>query len=92
MRPDIEKLCGALQGLLDGACYHDDARSILESMPFHGLDECHANLFHYLSDGDIRQRDEAYRKLQDSEMEKLIKHLRANNFIMANRITFLEKT
>jgi hypothetical protein len=35
------------------------------------------NLEHYLADLDIRERDAEYRAMQDGEMEKLIRLLRA---------------
>jgi hypothetical protein len=35
------------------------------------------NLEHYLADTDIRERDPAYRAMQDAEMDKLVRLLRA---------------
>ena len=34
------------------------------------------NLDHYFADADIRERDPAYRRMQDAEMEKLLTLLR----------------
>ena len=35
-----------------------------------------SNLEHYLSDGDIRARDPAYRAMQDTELTKLVRLVR----------------
>jgi hypothetical protein len=35
------------------------------------------NLEHYLADADIRRRDPSYRAMQDTEMAKLVRLLRA---------------
>ena len=35
------------------------------------------NLEHYLADADIRRRDPSYRAMQDAEMAKLVRLLRA---------------
>ena len=34
------------------------------------------NLEHYLADGDIRERDAAYRTMQDADMQRLVTLLR----------------
>jgi hypothetical protein len=49
------------------------------------------SLEHYLSDGDIRQRDAGYRRMQEAELKTLIRLLRsaASNTELA-RISFLE--
>ena len=41
------------------------------------IDVIWANLAHYLADSDIRERDPEYRQMQDSEMDKLVRLLRA---------------
>ena len=92
MKPNVGQLCGIFERLLDGSCSADDARAEFGQISFEGLNELYGNLFHYLSDGDIRERDTGYRELQDSEMRKLVQHLRAGDFAKANRITFLNKT
>jgi hypothetical protein len=49
-----------------------------------------ANLEHYLADLDIRERDSAYRAMQDGEMGKLVRLLRAGaSADELARITFL---
>ncbi len=92
MKLDLDQLCDILQGLLDGSRSPEEARAQLDRVSFEELDELYGNLFHYLSDADIRERDEGYRELQDSEMRKLIQHLEAGNLAKANEITFLNKT
>jgi hypothetical protein len=54
------------------------------------LDVVLSNIDHYLDDLDIRERDPAYRAMQDGEMEKLIRRLRAGaSGAELARITFL---
>jgi len=48
------------------------------------------NLEHYLADIDIRKRDPAYRAMQDAEMEKLLRLLRARApDVELAKVTFL---
>ena len=47
------------------------------------------NVEHFLADSDIRQKDAAYRLMQETEMKKLIQALRNNVLHEAKRITFL---
>ena len=56
------------------------------------LDPVYANLFHYWDDEDIREKDEDYRSLQDSEMIKLIDHLKNKDIEQACNISFLKAT
>ena len=48
------------------------------------------NLEHYLADIDIRERNPAYRVMQDAEMEKLVRLLRAGApDVELAKVTFL---
>lgn len=57
------------------------------------LDATLSNIEHYLDDRDIRERDPAYRAMQNDEMEKLIRLLRAGaTGAELARITFLGRS
>ena len=48
-----------------------------------------ANLNHFWSDSDIRNKDSKYKCMQFSELEKLINHLKSGHWEKANGISFL---
>ena len=58
----------------------------------HSVLDLIAGVWHYLADADIRARDAEYRKMQELEMYRLIRHLRAGRLAEAQRITFLGPT
>ena|SRR5688572_30343196 len=72
------RLADDLESLLTGRLserafrtkYERDAESTL-------LPAIWPHLEHYLADGDIRERDSAYRAMQHAEVEKLVRLLRA---------------
>ena len=71
------RLADDLEALLTGALTSDEFRrkygtSHLPSAALEALPD----LDHYLDDADIRERDEAYRQMQDLELTKLIALLR----------------
>ena len=95
MQTNIHSLCVFLEQLLAGSIQTKDAKpqlKTLSALSMSGLEELYGNLFHYIDDADIREKDPGYKKLQDSEMRKLIEHLKAGDFGMANAITFIERT
>jgi hypothetical protein len=47
---------------------------------------------HFLADSDIRDKDSAYRRMQEQEMFKLIRCLRTGRVDEAKTITFLRST
>jgi hypothetical protein len=47
---------------------------------------------HFLADADIREKDSAYRRMQEQEMVKLIRCLRTGRIDEAKTITFLRCT
>ena len=64
--------------------YYSEADSDIETIT--------ANLGHYFDDTDIREKDEAYRAMQEGEMKKLIHLLRLGQLDQANKINFLYET
>lgn len=56
------------------------------------LEDVYCNLFHYWHDEDIRERDQDYKSMQDSELLKLIHHLKNKEFEKACLISFLGAT
>lgn len=55
------------------------------------LDALMANVQHFLSDEDIRLRDDAYRRMQESEMRKLIDGIREGTPVRTlQKISFLQ--
>jgi hypothetical protein len=58
----------------------------------HSVLDLIAGVWHYLADADIRARDAEYREMQELEMQRLIRHLRAGRLAEAQRITFLGPT
>lgn len=95
MDTDIQELRDFLGQLLNGSLPAEEAEARMEtlsSLRRPALEGVYANLFHYISDGDIREKDKGYRELQDSEMKKLISRLEAGDFTGANAVTFLGRT
>jgi len=76
---DREQLASSLQQLLEGRLSADEFeaqwREPMIGAP--GFDRVWAYLEHYLSDGDIRARDERYRRMQDGAMVELIARIRS---------------
>jgi hypothetical protein len=67
-----DQLEAVLAGTVDLHAVLDNAASFGEPM-----ESCFHGLCHYRDDADIRDRDSAYRSMQDGEMRKLIQLLRA---------------
>jgi hypothetical protein len=56
------------------------------------LEEVLCNLEHFLADEDIRARDLGYAAFQTAELDKLIRHLRAQDWRAATQVSFLRAT
>lgn len=68
------------------------AQGIAEKLDWPSMPEVgdvYGNLFHYWHDEDIRERDEVYRDMQDTELSRLIKHLESGDFKNAGKVSFL---
>ena len=79
MNRDIEAsdLADALESLRAGRLSEKEFRGEYEQNRDASLSKLiWPNLEHYLADADIRERDPAYRTMQDAEMEKLLTLLR----------------
>jgi len=53
------------------------------------IDSILCNLAHFLSDGDIREKDAKYKQMQEQEMKKLIDLIRKGDIPQAKKINFL---
>ena len=78
-REDAERLADDLESLRTGTLSASEFRAKWQSGAVaEVLDVIWQNLEHYLADFDIRDRDPAYRAMQEAEMVKLIRLLRAD--------------
>ena len=55
---------------------------------FEELDNFHI-FWHYISDQDIREKDAEYEKMQNKELEIVIKAIENTDYAKANNVTFL---
>ena len=75
---DAEFLADDLESLRTGTLSASEFRAKWQPGPVSEVvDVIWQNLEHYLADSDIRDRDPAYRGMQEAEMVKLIRLLRA---------------
>src|SRR5579864_7249794 len=76
---DMSSLAADLEALLEDALTEDDFRLRYQSgPPSRVVAVMRGNLEHYLADADIRARDPEYRAMQNGELLKLIRLLRAD--------------
>ena len=74
---DANRLADDLESLQTGALSPSEFQARLQNVDERVLNGVWHGLQHYLADFDIRARDSGYRAMQDSEMEKLVRLLRA---------------
>ncbi|MFW5427369.1 MAG: hypothetical protein ACKE8R_08970 [Methylophagaceae bacterium] len=72
--------------IAEGLCNEIDWSKIIE------IKNVYPNLFHYWNDQDHRQECSEYKAMQDSELKKLIQHLKKKEFVKACHISFLSVT
>ena len=71
------RLADDLQRVLDGTLRLEYIMSPEQSLSYgDAIEDCYADLHHFLSDADIRAKDPWYKEMQESEMRKLILLLR----------------
>jgi len=86
------QLLVVLKDLREGRLECDDARRRIVREPdfdFPKAAEILSLLNHYWDDQDLRLHDEAYRSMQDDELDKLIDCLQNAAYETASKITFL---
>ena len=77
-KEDAERLADDLESLRTGRLPESEFRAKCQSaIVSELLDVIWPSLEHYLADFDIRDRDPDYRAMQDAEMAKLVRLLRA---------------
>lgn len=88
---DVSRLADDLESLRTGRLTDREFRANWQVAEVSGLPSViWPNLEHYLADIDIRERDPAYRAMQDAEMEKLVRLLRARApDVELAKVTFL---
>jgi phosphate uptake regulator len=76
-RSSLTLLADVLERVL--VCKNENPRVILQQLP----SELHSdvvdvlsNVEHFMADGDIRRRDEAYKEMQETQLRQLIAALR----------------
>jgi hypothetical protein len=75
---DASRIADDLESLRTGTLLESEFREKCQAAAVPDLlNVICANLEHYLADFDIRERDPAYREMQNAEMEKLVRLLRA---------------
>ena len=86
------EISNILEKLLINEINSQTAEQKLELLYFEGLEDIFANLNHYFSDEDIRNKEIEYKNMQNNELKKLILHLKNSDLEMASKVSFLEVT
>ncbi len=92
VKSKIEQLVSILEDLLNDELRASVAQKKIEALSIGDLGNVYANLFHYLDDEDIREKDSRYKHLQNSELKKLIYWLKVGDLAKASKISFLTET
>jgi hypothetical protein len=91
-KSQIIELAEDLDAMYRGQISENEIRHKYRKHQNDEIAEIMANLEHYLSDSDIREKDPGYRKMQETEMRKLIQALRTGNLRGAVGISFLRES
>lgn len=92
MHSEIDKLIELLTGVAEEKLGCEIAEGLAEKISWIEIPEVgevYSNLFHYWHDKDIREKDKEYKEMQESELSKLIQHLKNEEFGGACNISFL---
>lgn len=95
MQSELNKLIELLVIVVEENLDCEIAEDLAEKIVWDKLPEIgnvYENLFHYWHDQDIREMDNEYKSMQDSELVKLIQHLKNKEFSKACTISFLGDT
>lgn len=94
MNSELIKLINILSSLKANSICIGNAEELVEEIDWASLEfieSVYGNLFHYWHDYDIRSKDSSYSQFQNSELDKLINHLKKQDYVKANAINFLSK-
>ena len=94
MSSTLSKLLSTIENRDFGADEVADTQSIytiLKEAYGTGLEPVCCNLFDFTSDAEMRMSDRRHRQFQESELNKLIKLLKANNLSGAKEISFMDE-
>jgi hypothetical protein len=92
MKNELGKLIELLSIVAEENLGCDVAEGLSEKIAWDEIPEIsgvYGNLFHYWHDQDIRKKDKEYNFMKDTELNKLIRHLKNKEFAKANNISFL---
>ena len=90
---ELNKLINLLQDVNDCKLDIMSAETVFEEIKWEalsGIKAVFANLYHFWQDEDIRNNDPQYKAMQESELEKLIGHLKNEEWSSANGVSFLD--
>lgn len=89
MSSESEQLCKILESLLAGDIDCVVAQDKVEELTMTEFGDLFGNLHHYYMDVDIRLRDPEYKDFQETELKKLIQHLKVGDIEKASEVSFL---
>ncbi len=95
MESELEKLIELLSIVAEENLDCDVAEGLSELIAWDKIPEIgniYGNLFHYWHYQNIREKDKEYKFMQDTELNKLIQHLKNKEFAKASNISFLGAT
>ena len=79
---DIDNFLSQLKKYQSGDCSLSEVRS-----SFEGLDRFHG-FWHFIADEDIREKDPAYSRMQNTQLKKFIRAIEKGEYETAQNITF----
>jgi len=92
MKAEQEILLEIMESLLAGSIDCGSAQEKVDALSMKEFPELYGNLYHYYNDEDSRGKDSEYKAFQNSELEKLIRHLKAGEIEKANGVSFLHES
>ena len=84
-----QELVAILEELAGGQIGVSETAERIKALSPTNFNRIFANLHHYLSDEDIRQKDQRYKDMQVKELNKLIQYLKAGDYSKAETVSFL---
>ena len=89
MESETKQLLEILEAVFSKRIGVQEGQDRVEQLSMREVGQLFSNLFHYWNDGDIRDKEIEYKQLQETELEKVINHLRNGDVDAANKVSFL---
>lgn len=89
MESETKELLEILEAVFSKQIGVQEGQHRVEQLSMKEFDQLYSNLFHYWNDEDIREKEIEYKQLQETELEKVINHLRNGDIDAANKVSFL---